>query len=178
VFFPFSSLTCTYAHRMQTTKGHAPIQDVLKAAGISTNRTPSSAEVRRAKPLLPTVPDWTTSLAGSGAKERRRRESMHTIRDNESSIQSHATTTGKASRRRYSIGMMSLEDEERWMEYRHDSIERLRARKDIRRGISTTRTGNEQSHWSRQPLEMGDIIGDHRRTRSDFTVNAKTGQAF
>lgn len=159
---------------MQTTKGHAPIQDVLQAADIlAANRTPSSAEVRRAKMLLPTVPDWTTSLAGSGAKERKRHESMHTIRDNESSIQSHATT--KASRRRYSIGMMSLEDEERWMEYRHDSIERLRARKDIRRGI-TTRTGNEQSHWSRQPLEMGDMIGDHRRTRSDFTV--KTGVAF
>ncbi|KAF8150726.1 hypothetical protein B0H34DRAFT_638972, partial [Crassisporium funariophilum] len=27
-------LTCSYAHRMQTTKGHAPIQDVLQAAGI------------------------------------------------------------------------------------------------------------------------------------------------
>lgn len=149
---------------MQTTKGHAPIQDVLKAAGVlassTPNRTPSSA-----KPLLPTVLDWTTSLSGSGAKERRRRESMHIFRDKES-IQSHATT--KASRRRYSIGMMSLEDEDRWMEYRHNSIERLRARKDTRRGI--TRMESEQSHWSRQHqqfLEFGDIIGDHRRTRSD-----------
>ena len=179
-FFSLSRLTCTYAHRMQTTKGHAPIQDVLKAAGVlatsTRHRTPSSAEVRRAKPLLSTaVPDWTTSLTGSGRKERRRRESMHTIRDKES-IQSHATTT-KASRRRYSIGMMSQEDEDRWMEYRHDSIERLRERKDIRRGI--TRMGSEQSHWSRQhhqPLEIvGDIIGDHRRTRSDFTAR---GLAF
>jgi hypothetical protein len=166
---------------MQTTKGHAPIQDVLKAAGVfaastTPNRTPGVAEARRVKPLVPTVPDWTTSLAGSGAKERRRRESMHTTRDKES-IQSHDTTT-KASRRRYSIGMMTLEDEEQWMEYRHDSIERLRARKDIRRGI--TRLGSEQSesHWSRQPLEIGDIIGDHRRTRSDFTASARTGLAF
>jgi hypothetical protein len=176
-FFPLlSRLTCTYAHRMQTTKGHAPIQDVLKAAGIlAGNRTSSSAEVPRAKPLPLTVPDWTTSLAGSGPKERRRRESMHTTRDSESIIQSHGTTS-KASRRRYSIGMMSLEDEEQWMEYRHDSIERLRARKDVRRGITTTRTRNEHQNWSRQPLEMGDTIGDHRRTRSDFTV--KTGQAF
>jgi len=27
-------LTCCYAHRMQNTKGHAPIRDVLKAVGI------------------------------------------------------------------------------------------------------------------------------------------------
>ena len=168
--FFLSRLTCTYAHRMQTTKGHAPIQDVLKAAGVlagsTPNRTPSNAEVPRAKPLFPTAPDRATPLTVSSAKERRRRESMHTIRDKES-IQSHATT--KATRqRRYSIGMMSLEDEERWMAYRHDSIERLRARKDIRRGIA--RTGSEQSHWSQQNhqlLEFGDIIGDHRRTRSD-----------
>ena len=181
IIYLFSRLTCTYAHRMQTTKGHAPIQDVLKAAGVlaasTPNRTPGSAEARRAKPLLPTVPtvpDRTTSLAGSSTKERRRRESMHTTRDKEG-IQSNATTT-KASRRRYSIGMMSLEDEEQWMEYRQDSIERLRARKDIRRGI--TRLGSEQfePHWSRQPLEIGDIIGDHRRTRSDFT--ARAGLAF
>jgi hypothetical protein len=153
---------------MQTTKGHAPIQDLLRAAGVlatSTprNSTPSSAEARLAKPFLPTVPGWTTSLTGSGEKERRRRESMYTLRDKES-IQS---TTTKASRRRYSIGMMTLEDEERWMEYRQDSIERLRARKDTRRGITRTSIGSgEQSNWSRQPLEMGDIIGDHRRARS------------
>ena len=160
---------------MQTTKGHAPIQDVLKAAGVlatsTPNRTTGSAEARRAKPLVRTVPDWTTSLAGSGTKERRRHESMHTTRDKES-IQSHPTTT-KASRRRYSIGMMSLEDEEQWMEYRHNSIERLRARKDIRRGITREQS---ESHWRQQPLEIGDIVGDHRRTRSDFT--ARTGLAF
>ena len=177
-----SRLTCTYAHRMQTTKGHTPIQDVLKAAGALVASTPrnsttptSSAETRHAKSVLPAAPDWTTSLTVSGEKERRRRESMHTFRDKES-IQS---TTTKASKRRYSIGMMTLEDEDRWMEYRQDSIERLRARKDIRRGV--TRTGNmgtgEQSmNWTRQPLEMGDIIGDHRRARSDFTV--RTGLAF
>lgn len=165
---------------MQTTKGHAPIQDVLKAAGAlatSTprNSTPSSAEAEAhlAKPLLPTVPDWTTSLTGSAEKERRRRESMHTFRD-KGSIQS---TTTKASRRRYSIGMMTLEDEEHWMEYRQDSIERLRARKDSRRGITRTNIGSgEQSNWNRQPLEMVDIIGDHRRARSDFTI--RTGLAF
>ena len=150
---------------MQTTKGHAPIQDVLKAAGAlatSTpkNSTPSSAEAE-AKPLLPTVPDWTTSLTGSAEKERRGRESMHTFRD-KGSIQS---TTTKASRRRYSIGMMTLEDEEQWMEYRQDSIERLRARKDIRRGITCTSIGSgEQSNWNRQPLEMviSSVITDER----------------
>jgi len=166
VFGP--GLTCTYAHRMQTTRGHAPIQDVFKAAGVSAtstsrNSTSSSAEAGRSKLPFPTVPDWTTTLTGSGEKERRRRETMHVFRDKE-------TTPTKASRRRYSIGMMTLEDEERWMEYRQDSIDRLRARKDIRRGITTRASvaaSGEQSNWNRQPLEMGDIImGDHRRTRS------------
>ncbi|KAF9453491.1 hypothetical protein P691DRAFT_658395, partial [Macrolepiota fuliginosa MF-IS2] len=32
VFGP--GLVCTYAHRMQTTKGHAPFEEVLRAAGI------------------------------------------------------------------------------------------------------------------------------------------------
>ena len=156
---------------MQTTRGHAPIQDVFKAAGVSAissprNSTLSRAEARHSKPLLPTVPDWTTTLKGSGEKERRRRETMHVFRDKEI-IQS---TTTKASKRRYSIGMMTSEDEERWMEYRQDSIDRLRARKDMRRGITCASVASgEQSNWNRQPLplEMGDIIGDHhRRTQS------------
>lgn len=178
LFFP--RLTCTYAHRMQTTKGHGPIQDILKAAGISAesnpNRTPSNAEVRRAKPEIPTVPDWTTTLTSSGERERKRCESMHTIRDKESTRLHNPTTK---ARRRYSIGVMSLEDEDRWMEYRHASIERLRAKKDIRRGI--TRTDSPMSHSSRpeyyQPLEMMDsnlIIGDHRRTRSDHAFHRAT----
>ena len=33
--FVLSRLTCTYAHRMQIMKGHAPIQNVLQAAGIT-----------------------------------------------------------------------------------------------------------------------------------------------
>jgi hypothetical protein len=65
------------------------------------------------------------------------------------------------------------------MEYRHESIERLRAKKDIRRGI--TRTESSTSPLSRpeyyQPLEMmGNnlIIVDHRRTRSDHASHRGT----
>jgi hypothetical protein len=163
---------------MQTTKGHAPIQDVFKAAGVLATSTPRNSTTRSSaecEPLLPTASDWTTSLTSSGEKERRRRESMQTF-GGKGNIQS---TTTKASRRRYSIGMMTEEDEERWMEYRQDSIERLRARKDIRRGgITRLSIGSgEQSNWNRQPLEMGDIIGDRRRVRSDF-VTVRTGLAF
>jgi len=178
VFGP--GLTCTYAHRMQTTKGHAPIHDILEAAGILTTpnrtRTPSTAEIYPAEPELPTIPDWTTSLTGSGEKERKRRESMHSIRDKESARLHRATS--KASRRRYSIGVMSLEDEDRWMEYRHDSIERLRAKKDIRRGI--THTESSQLHSSRpehhQPLEMmgSNTIDGHRRSRSDYASHQRS----
>ena len=173
-FFLSQRLTCTYAHRMQTTKGHAPIHDILEAAGIVTipdrNRTLSTAEICPAKPELS---DRNTSLTGSGEKERKRRESMCSIRDKESARLHRATS--KTSRPRYSIGMMSLEDEDRWMEYRHDSIERLRAKKDIRRGI--THTEGSQLHSSRpehhQPLGMmgSNTIDGHRRSRSDYAFH-------
>ena len=32
-------LHCTYAHRMQSVKGHAPVEDVLAAAGVMTSAT-------------------------------------------------------------------------------------------------------------------------------------------
>lgn len=144
----FSRLTCTYAHRMQTTKGHAPIQDVLRAAGISApNDNLSNTEDHTTQPE-PTATGRSTHPS-SRQEPRRRHESMKTLGNKETS---QVTTVTRPELSTYSIGMMSLEDEDRWMEYRHDSIERLRARKDMRRGIN--RAGSSQSNWSRQPLEM------------------------
>nr|GAT60369.1 predicted protein [Mycena chlorophos] len=37
------SLRCTYAHRMQTPKGHAPVERVLAAAGLRMSSTPSES---------------------------------------------------------------------------------------------------------------------------------------
>lgn len=41
-------LTCSYAHRMQSPKGHAPIQDVVKAAVEVASKT---SAVEKTKPL-------------------------------------------------------------------------------------------------------------------------------
>jgi len=49
VFGP--GLTCSYAHRMQSPKGHAPIQDVLKAALEVVTRT-SATEKRKPLPAV------------------------------------------------------------------------------------------------------------------------------
>ncbi|KAF9561988.1 hypothetical protein CPC08DRAFT_663723, partial [Agrocybe pediades] len=68
--------TCSFAHRMQNTKGHAPIEDVLHAAGISPRRF---------------------------------------------------STLGVL------VGMMSQEEEEKWMEHRQKSLDRMKEKKNIRR---------------------------------------------
>jgi hypothetical protein len=38
-----ASLSCTYVHRMQSTSGHAPIMDVLAAAGVRSARMGAAA---------------------------------------------------------------------------------------------------------------------------------------
>ncbi|KAM6504291.1 hypothetical protein JOM56_001234 [Amanita muscaria] len=52
VFGP--GLTCSYAHRMQSPSGHAPIQDVVKAALEAASKT--SAAEKMKKPLPAVVP--------------------------------------------------------------------------------------------------------------------------
>ena len=44
-------LTCSYAHRMQSPKGHAPIQDVVKAAVEVATKT-SAAEKTKPLPVI------------------------------------------------------------------------------------------------------------------------------
>jgi len=137
---------------MQTTKGHAPIQNVLQAAGISaTHRTLSSAEGRRAQaePI-----GWPSSEKGP----RKRRESMRTFRDKENSQLGFIRRVS----RRYSIGMMSGEEEERWIEPRDNSVERLQEKKNMRRGM--TRAASMPLQSSPQHLKtMGEIGDDHAR---------------
>src|SRR5271168_583010 len=102
LFFFFSflfRLTCTYAHRMQTTKGHAPIQDVLQAAGISApNHTFSPAEGRHVQPQRTLTGKWSTCSTSKKCL-RRRHESMNTLRDNET----NQVNLVKRVSRRYSI---------------------------------------------------------------------------
>ena len=53
-------LVCSYAHRMQSTKGHAPIEEVLQAAGVRLIREPGPPDppTRPSSPLTspPPVP--------------------------------------------------------------------------------------------------------------------------
>ncbi|KAF8802504.1 hypothetical protein BYT27DRAFT_7261037 [Phlegmacium glaucopus] len=149
-------LTCTYAHRMQITRGHAPIQDVLQAAGISaTNRIISRRAKSRRPQSEPTVSNRPTSITFEKGPQRRR-ESMEAVRDKEN--------FEKLSRR-YSIGMMSREEEDLWMETRANSIERLQERKNIRRG-GMNRPTSSHSQSSRQYHQSLETMGeDYREER-------------
>jgi len=57
-------LVCSYAHRMQSTKGHAPIEEVLQAAGVRLIREPGPPDppTRPSSPLTspPTAPQKKT----------------------------------------------------------------------------------------------------------------------
>ncbi|KAI0277970.1 hypothetical protein BC826DRAFT_1086035, partial [Russula brevipes] len=54
-------LSCTYVHRMQTTAGHAPIVDVLAAAGVrSTRRDPG--QVRGPPPARAPLEQYDRTL--------------------------------------------------------------------------------------------------------------------
>ncbi|KAH9481709.1 Peroxiredoxin-like 2C [Psilocybe cubensis] len=176
-------LTCSFAHRMQTTKGHAPIEDVLTAAGIDVSRlsrgdeppfdsTSLSSNTESIGPDhlrsdgdLP-IPPRLTPLRHQ--QHRRRISSLRTLK--ESLALNRATSTASAlsakiarkasinngnmdnegvhSRRqthRYSVGVnmgvnfvsnagiMSREEEERWMVQRQISMEKMRERKMLRR---------------------------------------------
>ena len=128
---------------MKTTKGHAPIQDVLQAAGISVpNSALSAAESRHAQPA-PTAMGWSISEK----VPRRRRESVKIFRNKES----NQVNLPRRVSRRYSVDMISREEEERWMERRQNSVERLREKKNMRRGMN--RATSSQSQY-RQPLTM------------------------
>ena len=113
---------------MQTTKGHAPIEVVLEAAGIDI-------------PAAPQSPKRTESMHGGS-------ESLN-VRD--SAMRRHTSLRGltEASSRRatlirrgddgssstYSTVIMSREEEETWMAERQQQLEALHARKLMRRGV-------------------------------------------
>ncbi|KAF8071747.1 hypothetical protein FPV67DRAFT_894675 [Lyophyllum atratum] len=123
-------LKCTYAHRMQSPKGHAPIRDVLFAAGI---RLPLP------KPTPTPTPPLTRLTTPTPTKRPHRRNSTITNPSSTHEFEfgawrrhSMARTEG-AARRSVTIGM-SLEEETKWMQERMRSLERLRERKSERRG--------------------------------------------
>lgn len=59
-------MTCHWAHRMQTVKGHAPVPDVLAAAGVSIQQpvAPMSRAKRR-ESMAPTGFGVRTSVSWS-----------------------------------------------------------------------------------------------------------------
>jgi len=171
---------------MQTTKGHAPIEDVLKAAGISVDnpalaaQTDKPARTRAPTPMQP--PKISLIPPTPPPKDyppRRRLSSLKTIKD--ALTHSRATSPissigggGKASFdlinevtddevdpvanalsptrkvRRFStlgvlVGMMSQEEEEKWMEHRQKSLDRLKEKKNMRRGLFSNKTQSVQS---------------------------------
>ncbi|CAA7266881.1 unnamed protein product [Cyclocybe aegerita] len=153
-------LTCSYAHRMQSTKDHAPIQDVLQAAGVrlpSPSPAPgrrksgpdgprahrtrhhghSHSEILDSLSTLPQQENERGKESKADCRPRKRRESMRTIRESLARANSAGVTVsplGRRESRRYSIGVvMTREEEEEWMEERQRHVERLQERKQVRR---------------------------------------------
>ena len=101
-------LTCSYAHRMQNTKGHAPIRDVLKAAGVVL---PSKVHTTRS--ANQSIRRLSVRRNSTGKNGTLRRNSLDTL------------VARKAS-------------EQCWMDNRQKSLELLRERKNRRRGHGCT----------------------------------------
>ncbi|PPQ64609.1 hypothetical protein CVT26_002007 [Gymnopilus dilepis] len=135
-------LKCSYAHRMQTPKGHAPIEDVLSAAGIDVNATPKPrhADVRygaqssdlSSDDIVIAIQPSESCVIQARPRTSSLRASKQFDRGNDASSRRHTKS--------FSTGMfvgmpMSKEEEDRWMEEREQSVERLRERKNRRRGL-------------------------------------------
>lgn len=104
---------------MQAMRGHAPVRDVLQAAGI---HVPLPAP---APPAASTVEGYAAALRGWEPEVRQRRgDSL------EESGAGRASMDGARS----SVGDMTHEEEAEWMRQRTQSLERLRTRKEMRRG--------------------------------------------
>ena len=109
-------LTCSYAHRMQNTKGHAPIRDVLKAAGVIF---PS---------LQPHQEGWKVHTKRSVNQSIRRLSVRRNSTSKNGTLRQDSLDTLAARRT----------SEQCWMDNRQKSLELLRERKNRRRGHCCT----------------------------------------
>ncbi|KAF5326877.1 hypothetical protein D9619_004371 [Psilocybe cf. subviscida] len=125
VFGP--GLTCSFAHRMQTTKGHAPIEIVLEAAGIevpAVSQPPKRTE---------SMHQGSNSLNVNNSVRRRH----NSLRESTDASYKRATLIRRDDDRpssAYSPGIMSREEEEAWMAERQRQLDTLHERKLARRG--------------------------------------------
>ena len=108
-------LTCTYAHRMQTAKGHVPVRDVLQAAGV---HTPFS---------MPAIHTPLSAVTGEENRVEKRDKGRR---------RSTGEFGASLVRRRQTIDVLiehSVPTEEEWMAERTRSLERLKQKKIMRR---------------------------------------------
>ncbi|PPQ69176.1 hypothetical protein CVT24_000024 [Panaeolus cyanescens] len=155
---------CSYAHRMQSTKGHAPIRDVLEAAGIFvaapastaadgrksgqdvrpvrlTRKTLSSRDLARPSDSSSSDEDTTVTVISLNSPPLK---SSATIQSNNIEM-GHESTPPPADtvasdewkNSSVRIATMTRYEEDNWMERRQRSLERLREKKNIRRGLAS-----------------------------------------
>ncbi|KAF9484357.1 hypothetical protein BDN70DRAFT_849873 [Pholiota conissans] len=148
-------LKCSFAHRMQTTKGHAPIEDVLEAAGIDISTLSGKTNAQGGEEIAPTLCGLPKPMVGRGG--RRRHESMRTVRETMVMHRRASAAQKQDDRRLSTVGglMMSREEEEEWMAERQHHIEMLQERKNIRRGTSS-RAASAMSSYARHGAEIDD----------------------
>ncbi|KAF5366652.1 hypothetical protein D9615_010600 [Tricholomella constricta] len=151
-------LKCTYAHRMQSPKGHAPIRDVLFAAGVHLpvpapsppiTTPPALSTFRSLSFAFPTLPRRARHSASLPTPRRRNSTNTHRAPDPMREFgawrRRSVDSAGGGSAPRASVVATeagppqtgfaaSHEDEAAWMHERMQSLERLRQRKSERRG--------------------------------------------
>jgi hypothetical protein len=120
---------------MQTTKGHVPIRDVLTAAGVDP-RTPDPG-----MPATSTSDSYVSALRGlEVGSQNRSKKRRNTLQDfgakltgMKRSVDSGSSCANSGCGRR-SLGRMSSQEEIEWMQGRTKTLDKLRQKKDLRRG--------------------------------------------
>lgn len=133
---------------MQSTRGHAPIEDVLAAAGVDLSAMEDAKstllriQAAHSGPLAHAGRETSLRSMRSAVLRRRAVASISLSRhspapDASASAASHrsASTTASSERRRSAaLALLTREEEDAWMAERQRSIERLQERKNARRG--------------------------------------------
>lgn len=120
-------MACSYAHRMQSTKGHAPILDVLEEAGISTvGRHFPGTNMPTTQSMYVVAPTPPAQLGSP----RRRLKKKSSVARGADGIRASVTWSNEEKRRSM---IMTIDEEKRWKAERELELQSLKEKKMARR---------------------------------------------
>lgn len=191
-------LTCSYAHRMQSTKGHAPIDEVLQAAGVQTgvpnapllspsNVVPSSSIQKVTYKLenpaiLASSPKSRESHhppeVAPGTASRKRTESLSEALGFSKSQTTPTGNVAKSSQQLQPSRIQSQhESRDRQINNVTSSVTPNHGQTNSRSSPSAARTREEENHWmqERQKGLQSRQEGKSTRHKVDALGRATTG---